>query len=693
MIKYICNKIWTLNRENMKTVRAEGRLTVNTEWCYTARLKKRSGVELSLVAKDYYNLYVNGKFVAYGPARAAKGYARVERIALDEFLTEEENTVDVYVQRVGTRTLCFAEGETYFGCEITVDGKIELNTDNFECRLMTDKLSKVEKSSAQRGFLEVYRLNSNRAPYSNGSVKVKTIEVETPKLLERNVPFSKFDEVIAERYESGKIGLDYSNEWENDFTRLLDDGVKLGAWPRRECECLLSKELLAFDFAKEGDYGYVAFKFDNIECGKFSIIASALSNCDLWLVYDDILIDGKVKFNREQIIHGLKWSLEKGEYKLYSQEVYSAKYITLIYKGKLDIKSVSVIRVENPAEIKAFECDDKDLKLIYDAAARSFKHNAYDIPTDCPSRERAGWLCDSYFSSIAEKFFTGKCPVEKNFLENYEYYENEMFDSDGVLPMCYPSAPSNKDDYIPNWILWFILELRDYKRRTGDGEFIDGFADRVKNVVEFFKGYENEYGLLENLGGWVFIEWSKANDYSDGVNFPSNMLYAEALYAAGELLGDEELKEKSKKIKKTIYEIAYDGELFRDHAVREDGKLTVADAATETCQVYAAFFDVVGKDDEKFYSAFFNRFEGKNLCPPNVFIGYVMRLAVLLREKRDDLLVDDCKKMFLPMAKRTGTIWELFSENASCNHGFGSIIGYFIYKAYGRLSLEEESNV
>lgn len=42
----------------------------------------------------------------------------------------------------------------------------------------------------------------------------------------------------------------------------------------------------------------------------------------------------------------------------------------------------------------------------------------------------------------------------------------------------------------------------------------------------------------------MFVEWSKANDFVQNVNFPTNMLYSSVLYSAGELFGDEDLKQK-----------------------------------------------------------------------------------------------------------------------------------------------------
>ncbi len=41
-----------------------------------------------------------------------------------------------------------------------------------------------------------------------------------------------------------------------------------------------------------------------------------------------------------------------------------------------------------------FTCDDGRLQRLHEAAVRSFRGNACDIPTDCPTRERAGWTGD-----------------------------------------------------------------------------------------------------------------------------------------------------------------------------------------------------------------------------------------------------------------------------------------------------------
>ena len=41
-----------------------------------------------------------------------------------------------------------------------------------------------------------------------------------------------------------------------------------------------------------------------------------------------------------------------------------------------------------------FECSDAKVNALHEAAVWSFRGNACDIPTDCPTRERAGWTGD-----------------------------------------------------------------------------------------------------------------------------------------------------------------------------------------------------------------------------------------------------------------------------------------------------------
>jgi alpha-L-rhamnosidase len=65
------------------------------------------------------------------------------------------------------------------------------------------------------------------------------------------------------------------------------------------------------------------------------------------------------------------------------------------HPGPLDPSALTsvVVHSELPA-IGSFECSDDDLTWLHTAADWSLRTNACDIPTDCPTRERAGWTGD-----------------------------------------------------------------------------------------------------------------------------------------------------------------------------------------------------------------------------------------------------------------------------------------------------------
>lgn len=117
-----------------------------------------------------------------------------------------------------------------------------------------------------------------------------------------------------------------------------------------------------------------------------------------------------------------------------------------------------------------------------------------------------------------------------------------------MIPMCYPSDAY--DAFIPNWGMWYILELEKYANRWGRDEIIEQSKAKVDGLLQYFASKENEFGVLENLDGWVFVEWSSANDAShiQGVNIPSNICYAATLKAAANLYAYEKLLKKADRI-------------------------------------------------------------------------------------------------------------------------------------------------
>jgi alpha-L-rhamnosidase len=299
---------------------------------------------------------------------------------------------------------------------------------------------------------------------------------------------------------------------------------------------------------------------------------------------------------------------------------------------------------------------------------------------DCPSRERAGWLCDSFFTARVAKDMTGGTLIEQNLFENYRLPENFAYLPKGMLPMCYPSD-HNDGVFIPNWSMWFVVELEEYLSRSGDRATVKALEPRLMGLLEYFKRFRNSDGLLEKLESWVFVEWSKANDFVQDVNYPSNMLYAEVLAAMGRMYDRPDLLAEAEKIRAVIRQQSFDGEFFVDNALRRDGKLQVTRNRSEVCQYFAFFFHIATPETQpKLWNTLVKDFGPQRkqtkafpeVHPANAFIGNVLRLELLSRAGLSQQLLDESLAYQFYMVERTGTLWENDGAYASCDHGFAS---------------------
>jgi alpha-L-rhamnosidase len=407
----------------------------------------------------------------------------------------------------------------------------------------------------------------------------------------------------------------------------------------------------------------------------------------LYLVFDEILSDGDVDFKRLSAVNIVAVEMEKGTYKFETIEPYTLQYLKLIVlEGECETDEVYLREYVNPNVWRAhFASSDERLNRLFAAGRETFRQNALDIFMDCPSRERAGWLCDSFFTARVAPDLGGDTLIEKNFFENYLLPERFAFLPKCMLPMCYP-ADHYSGRFIPNWSLWFVLELEEYLARSGDRRMVDALEPKVMCLLDYFKQFQNEDGLLEKLKSWVFIEWSAANKFVQDVNYPSNMLYAAALAAAGQ---KPELLREAQKIRGVIRRQSFDGEFFADNAVRKNGQLEVTRNRTEVCQYFAFFFDTATPESHPaLWQILLDKFgpnraqsgEFPQVHAANAFVGNMLRLELLARHGRVQQLLDESISYLLYMAETTGTLWENTTPTASCNHGFSSHIVHTLYR-------------
>jgi alpha-L-rhamnosidase len=574
----------------------------------------------------------------------------------------------------------------------------ELDTDIKAIRAQNEQM--LRQVEAYRAQIEL------RRPEPGSSVSRTSVDcaVQQPKrLLPRHVAYPEF--ALKPPVRLVAVGRVERGEKVDAFWKdrsLVDIGPKLKGYPEKSLEIVPSIDMQRWatvgKAAKDepwastrlAEHAFAIADFGANLTGFIGAKVTCSKPSRLALTFDEILTNGDVDFKRLGCVNVVTYYLQPGEYRVESIEPYTLRYLKLIcLEGECQIDGLYLREYAHPEpQVARFHAADERLNRLFAAGVLTFRQNALDIFMDCPSRERAGWLCDSFFTSRVAADLAGNAAIERNFFENYLLPERFANLPDGMLPMCYP-ADHYDGVYIPNWAMWFVVELEEYLARSGDRAIVDALRPKVFKLLEFLKKYENSDGLLEKLPSWVFIEWSKANEFVQDVNYPSNMLYAGTVGAAGRMYGVPELTAKAEKVRETVRKQSFDGNFFVDNAQRREGKLQITRNRSEVCQYFAFFFGVA---DRKTHAELWRVLQDEfgpqrektkshaEVHVANSFIGNMLRMELLSEAGRGQQILDESVAYLLYMAERTGTLWENVGAYASCNHGFASHIVHTLYR-------------
>ncbi len=625
---------------------AEGREhEVNLTLAFRAVIDYRKDADIRIAASTIYRLKVNGEFVGHGPCVAAHDFYRIDCYDIAPFLKEGRNVVSVEVTGYNTESFYLLSQPSFLQAEIVSGGRaIAWTGRDFKGFDLQQRKQDVPKFSYQRTQLEYW--------------------------------------ILAEGYDAWQTDPDFTSDREVVLAEQPAKNTIVRRVPYPDYTVHEASVFSAEDSLYTFGIEYSGFLGCEID---------VKGKTNLKIEFEEILTDGVFKQRQPPLLNFVAFELEKGHYTLETIEPYTMQFAKVHIAGDATVKRLYIRDYCNSGvQAGQFSCDNDTLNKIFEAARETIRQSAVDIFMDTPSRERAGWLGDSFFSSRIECDLSGATNVEKNFLENYLLPEHFKTIPEGMLPMCYPSDNFEGGTYIPNYAMWFVLQLEEYLARSGDREMVDAFHDRVYNLIKFFDGYLNSDGMLERLGSWVFIEWSAANHFVQDVNYPSNMQYAGMLDAIARMYNDASLHERAEAMRETIRQQSFDGRFFCDNAIRqEDGSLVRTDNHTETCQYYAFFFRTATPETypelwQRMATEFGPIREKEDKYPDvpkaNALFGNYLRMELLSENGLGAQSLKEFGDFYLPMAEATGTLWENMTPEASCNHGFAAHVAHVLYR-------------
>ncbi len=699
-------------------------------------VRQAKSLRFVLTGSTFYRVFLNGKFVHYGPARGPHGYVRIDVCDLTPHVSPPdgraggvEGVIAVEVAGYYCSSYYTIRIPSFLQAEVLQDGQAICATghgDAFRAFPLKGRLQKVMRYSFQRPFSEVYALD-NADPQARWTTHpvpdAETPSVVSPNVdyLPREVPAPAFDVVLPKAVlETGAAcKISHPPGFKHASHRFIDaisenvHGYPLTDIVQRPFETLQdyifapgSRGLTAGPRSAAGDLDltlhegeYVLLDMGLNNNGFIQSVLTAHEDSEALVFFDEKLIDGRIQPRSWSSVNVVKYALKRSAepYVLESFETYGYRYIQyFVTKGKVTLRRAALREYSCPEfRNTSFQCEDERVAAVFGAAVETYRQNTLDVFMDCPTRERAGWLCDSYFTAQSAQYFSGNAVVEKVMLENFVRAKGFPGLPAGMLPMCYPADHPN-GVFIPQWAMWYVVELEGYLKRAPDvGGTPDADRETFRKVcldlIGFLNRYRNSDGLLERLPSWNFVEWSDANKWVQDVNYPTNMLYARVLDLVGDWF-DPALKDQAKAIRAKVVEQSFNGRHFADNAVRRpDGRLVVTGNASEICQYFAFFFGTAEPSDSRFapladlvLNTFGPERKAKGIMPEiayaNAFIGNYLRMEILLRWRRYDQIIRETLGYFHKMAALTGTLWEHDSITGSLNHGFASYAGVVIIK-------------
>lgn len=620
--------------------------TPNTFVRFTASFDWQGGVvpRLRLTAASAYRANLNGELAGYGPARATAGWCRVDEWPLDS-VKKGRNVLEIDVAGYYLKTFQYELTPSFLQAEVLLGDQVLLATPTSFAAQRILRLVVDEKYSNQRGFpSERYVVDPSATPEV-----FRLAEVAPQKLLAREVPYPEFK-------------------------------VREGAF--RPCA---AKGIGPVFAAAEMDAGFVGVKAKVTKPGR------------VVLEFEEALVDGRLDPFRNghssnswhAVMNRVVWDVKKpGSYVLETFEPYVLKYAAVaIEGGEAEFSAPYVRQYRNPLPERArYRGNDPQLAKIFAAAQNSLAPCSVDVFMDCASRERSGWMCDSWFSSQTMAALTGDRSVERAHLMNVARPWADDAEPSNTVMNC--GFPRSVEVTMPTYMMWFVIQCAEYADHAGsDAEAFRRFVrNRILSNLLYLESFRNADGLLEDLPGWVFIEWSDANRFTKGVGYPANMLYAVALDAAYRLYGDKRHADAAAAVRAKVREQSFDGRWFCDHALRDkQGRLVrVAADRSEVCQYYAFFADVASP---KTHSDLWNRTvelfapgrpTPEGLRTANMFFGHMLRLRLLKRFGREDLLPSEIKALVGHQAEESGSLWEFTDGHDSRCHSFASYVATFL---------------
>ena len=436
-------------------------------------------------ADDYYKLYINGQFVAQGPAPSYHFHYNYNVIDVSKYLQKGENILSVHTLYQGLINRVWQSGDNRHGLilDLVIDGETVVASDESFKTSPHTAYAEMGCCGYETQFLERYDSNAAEVEFASPDFNDETW---------KNAQIHQHADHTLTLQKSGML----------EFETVLP------------VKTTIAGNRILYDFGSN----YVGYLCVRAKGKKEDIVTVRCAQ--------ELNDDGLLRYNlRANCIYEEEWILSDGESLLDWFDYKSFRYAELVIPEGVEIREVHFLVRHYPfvlkTQLKPEFAKEPDMQKIWELCVHTQKYGVQEVIQDCMEREKGFYLGDGCYTALTNMILTGDDSMVRKLID--DAFSTRFITETLVTCMCC-SFMQEIAEY-PLILVYLVWWHYNY---TGDKEYLSRNYAKVTRLLDAYQRNYEKDGLLRDLDKWCVVEWPMNFQHGYDVDIREGQICKEA---------------------------------------------------------------------------------------------------------------------------------------------------------------------